>query len=111
MGIFHSSPRNEELSSEEKENSSDLSFDSSEVSFDSSEEISLTSLENFYFPRSYWKFSTWRCRSNRRVSEQCGELYGCIVVRLCIKEEPATRCRDRLLRYLYESDASCYLIS
>ena len=87
MGIFHSSPRNEELSSEEKENSSDLSFDSSEVSFDSSEEISLTSLENFYFPRSYWKFSTWRYRSNGRISEQCGELYGRIVVHLCIKEK------------------------
>ena len=86
---------------EEEKNSSDLSFDSSEVSFDSSEEISLTSLENFYFPRSYWKFSTWRCRSNGRISEQCGELYGRIVVHLCIKEEPATKHRDRLLSFRY----------
>ena len=60
------------FSKEEQKNSSDLSFDSSEVSFDSSEEISLTSVENFYFLGSYWGNSSveisfqwivWRIRT------------------------------------------------
>jgi hypothetical protein len=65
------------FSTEEKENSSDLSFDSSEVSFDSSEvsfdsseEISLASVESFYFLGSYWKIPPWRALSLDRNDDK-----------------------------------------